>query len=78
MFKEYEEQKTKEARIVKSFDAIQPTLQNLCSNGRSWKENNLDYETVANHKRKIIEGEPLMIKILENTLKEAKERGLLK
>ena len=40
LYLEYSDCKTKESKFVKSFDKLQPLLQNLTTNGKSWKEYN--------------------------------------
>ncbi len=77
LFNEYEGSKTKEAKIIKSFDKIQPILQNLCSNGKSWKKNNIKYKDVDDYKRKHMLHDKTIFKIYNKLLQEAKDKDLI-
>tara|TARA_Y100000310_G_C20693441_1_gene823870 strand:- start:650 stop:1234 length:585 start_codon:yes stop_codon:yes gene_type:complete len=77
LLEEYNEVKTTEAKIVKSFDKIQPILQNLCSKGKSWKEHNITFSDVDNYKRKHVEHNKFILDLYEELLNEAKDKGLL-
>lgn len=77
LIKEYEENKTKEAQIVKAIDKIQPILQNLCSNGKSWKKYSLTYEDIDDYKRKYVSKNKFLFKIYNQLLDEAKSRKMI-
>lgn len=77
LFNEYEEAKTSEAKIVKSFDKIQPILQNLCSDGKSWKKHGITFSDIDEYKRKYMEHNDFVLKIYEKLLNDAKKRGLI-
>jgi len=77
LFNEYEEAKTSEAKIVKSFDKIQPILQNLCSDGKSWKKHGITFSDIDDYKRKHMEHNDFVLKIYEKLLNDAKKRGLI-
>ena len=77
LFNEYEEEKTPEAKTVKSFDKIQPILQNVISEGKSWKKHNVKYEDVDNYKRKHMQHDQFILSVYEKLIKEAKEKKLL-
>lgn len=77
LFYEYEKRESQESKFVKSFDQIQPILQNLTSEGKSWKEHNIKYETVDNVKRKNMTHNELILEIYEKLMKEAKDKELL-
>ena len=77
LFNEYEEANTSEAKIVKSFDKIQPILQNLCSGGKSWKKHGITFSEIDEYKRKHMEHNPFVLQIYEKLLDDAKERGLI-
>jgi len=77
LFNEYEEAKTSEAKIVKSFDKIQPILQNLCSDGKSWKKHGITFSDIDDYKRKHMEHNGFVLKIYEKLLNDAKKRGLI-
>jgi len=73
LFNEYEESQTTEAKTVKSFDKIQPILQNLLSEGKSWKKHNIKYEEVDNYKRKHMQHNQFILNVYEKLMKEAKK-----
>lgn len=77
LFEEYEEAKTLEARVVKSFDKIQPIMQNLCSNGRSWKEHGVTFSDINEYKRRHMLHNGFVLSIYEKLLNEAVQRRLI-
>ena len=77
LFEEYESESTQEAKIVKSFDKLQPTVQNLCSDGRGWKEHNITFKQVDEYKRKHMTHNKTILELYEKIMNEAKERKLL-
>jgi|SRR3989344_2556808 len=76
LFEEYEHTETKESKIVKSLDKIQPILQNLCSDGKSWRENNIALSDVDNYKRKYMTHDKFILSLYEKLLAEAKNKNL--
>lgn len=77
LFDEYENTETQEAKTVKSFDKVQPILQNLCSDGKSWKKHNNTYTEIDNYKRKHVEHNKLILDIYETLMDEAKKKNLI-
>ena len=77
LFKEFEECETKEAKIVNSFDKIQPILQNLCSEGKAWKERKITYQEVDEYKRLNMIHDRNIFDLYERLMSEAREKGLL-
>lgn len=77
LFDEYEEIQTKEAKFVKSFDKIQPILQNLCSSGKSWQKHKITFSDIDDYKRKYVEHNDLTLKIYEKLLKDARDEKLI-
>ncbi len=77
-FEEYENGETNESKIVKSFDKLQPILQNLCSEGKSWKEHGLTFSDIDNYKRKFVEHNDLALEIYKKLLEEARKEDLIK
>jgi putative hydrolase of HD superfamily len=77
LFNEYEEIKTKEAQIVKSFDKIQPILQNLCSSGKSWTKHKITLSDIDQYKRKYVEHNDLILGIYEKLLSDARDKNLI-
>ena len=77
LWNEFEENKTKEAKIVTSIDKIHPIFQNICSNGKGWKEHNVKPEEIDNYKRKLMEHNKIIKEIYESAFNEAKNRGTI-
>lgn len=77
LFDEYEEAKSKEVQIVRSFDKIQPILQNICSKGKSWKKHNVKYKDIDDYKRKYMIHNDVIFKIYNKLLEEAKDKNLI-
>lgn len=75
IFLEFEEQKTKEAKIVKSFDKIQPLLQNLLSNSKGLKENNVSIKQVDEHKRELMVHDDFVYEIYTKLFDELKKNS---
>ncbi|MGC9310493.1 MAG: HD domain-containing protein [Candidatus Aenigmatarchaeota archaeon] len=73
---EYESAKTKESGIVHAFDKISPILQNLCSDGWSWKENGIVYEDIEDYKRQHVECDKTALELYEALMGEAKTKNL--
>jgi len=77
LLNEYEEKKTRESQFVHSFDKIQPILQNLITNGKTWKTHNVKYKDIDNYKRNMMTHNNLMLEVYEKLLSEAKSKGIL-
>ncbi|MBN2095574.1 MAG: HD domain-containing protein [Candidatus Aenigmarchaeota archaeon] len=77
LFGEFEEAKTSEAKVVQSFDKLQPILQNLCSNGLSWKENSISVEDVNAYKKVFMEHDPFILDLYRRLLSTANEKKLM-
>jgi putative hydrolase of HD superfamily len=78
LFLEYNQAQTREAKVVKSFDKIQPILQNLCSGGKTWKIHKLTYKQIDDYKRKHMLHDELILKVYNKVLQEAKDKNLIK
>jgi len=76
LYREYEERRTKESKLVNSFDKIQPIIQNIIVEGKNWKRQKVTIEDVDNLKRKYMEHDKQMIKIYLRLMKEVKEKKL--
>lgn len=77
LFREYENGETKEAKLVKSFDKIQPILQNICSEGKSWREYKINHKEIDDYKRKHITHDDFVMKLYDKLMEEAKEKKLI-
>ncbi|MDP3881687.1 MAG: HD domain-containing protein [Nanoarchaeota archaeon] len=78
LFEDYENSNSSEAKIIKSFDKIQPILQNLCSEGKAWKNHHLNYEDIDNYKRKHMTHNKMILNIYDCLMNEAKDKNYLK
>ncbi|OGY91287.1 MAG: hypothetical protein A3B31_00840 [Candidatus Komeilibacteria bacterium RIFCSPLOWO2_01_FULL_53_11] len=76
LFNEYEKGETKEAQIVRSFDKIQPILQNILSHGRSWKDHGISHKDVDDYKRHLMQHDATILKVYETLLEEALKKEL--
>lgn len=77
LFHDYIDLKSRESIFVNSFDKLQPTLQNLCSDGKSWKEHKLNYKKVDEYKREHLVHSDFIMKLYNKIMDEAKDRKLL-
>lgn len=77
LFQEYENNETKEAKIVKSFNHIHPILENIEYNGIGWEFHRTKYEDIEKAKRHLMEHDPFILEIYEKLMKEAKDKKLL-
>lgn len=78
LFNEYNEAATKESKIVKSFDKLQAILQNICSNGRAWKKDNITFDDVNSVKRNFMEHDRNILEIYEKLMQEASKSNIFK
>jgi putative hydrolase of HD superfamily len=77
LFEEFDAGQTREAKIVRSLDKLQAVIQNVCSDGKGWKQHNLAYERVDAHKRQYMLHDPRILKLYEMVIEQAKEQKLL-
>lgn len=77
LFVEYEENKSLEAKYVRAFDKVQPILQNICSNGKSWKEHNITRKKIVKHKLNDVNFDSLTLEIFNLLLEEGEEKKLI-
>lgn len=73
---EYDQGETPEAKFVQGLDKLQPILQNICSNGKAWKEHDLKSEDVASNKKHYVEHDPTLFAIYKKLLDQSKENNL--
>jgi putative hydrolase of HD superfamily len=74
---EFEQRSTPEARIVKAMDALQPILTHMSNEGRSWRENGIRREQVANRAGLLRQVAPALWEKVEEMLDAAQLRGWL-
>lgn len=73
LFLEYEEARTREAKTVKALDKLQPILQNLCSEGKTWTEHDEGIAHLDRYTRKHVQHDPFLNDLYESLFSEAKE-----
>jgi putative hydrolase of HD superfamily len=73
LFHEYENQTSREAKVVRSIDKMQPILQNLYSNGKGWKDHYVSLEIINTYKRKHMEHDPFILELYEQIMQEAQK-----
>ncbi|MFC1801811.1 HD domain-containing protein, partial [Nanoarchaeota archaeon] len=76
LWHEYEEKKTREARLTQAFDKIQPTIQQILSDGKSLKEWKVTHQEVFDYKKEMIENDEITKKIFERLFEEIKKIDL--
>lgn len=74
---EYEAGASREARIVKGMDELQPILYNVALGGESWQRYGITRAVLDEKKRATMEREPELLRLYEELLAEAERRGLL-
>lgn len=72
LWEEFEARETPEAKLVHAMDKPQPILQNLCTEGKPWRDHHLTYETVDAYKRPYMT-DPLTRQIYEFLLEEGRK-----
>jgi putative hydrolase of HD superfamily len=77
LFNEYENRQSKEAKLVQSFDKMQPILQGIVSKGKMWKERGISYKHIDDYKREYVIENNKVMKIYDILLKEAKRKKLV-
>jgi len=76
LFNEFEQQQTKEAKIVKSCDKMQAMLQNILTNGKAWKDNYLDLNWIEDYHKSHLSHDQSFLKIYEKLFQEVVEKKL--
>jgi len=73
LWNEYEKGKTKEAKIAKSFDKLQPFLQSISTKGVIWRKKKITYDMIDDNKRKHMNHDKNIMAIYENLLKKSEK-----
>ncbi len=76
LFYEHEEAKSKEAKMVRSFDQLQPMIQNILSDGYSWTLHKITAEDVERHKNNYMAHNEKVMQIYKKLFREAKKKKL--
>jgi putative hydrolase of HD superfamily len=77
IWSEFENGTSNEAKFAKSLDNLEPILQNASNNGGTWKEFEVDYETVFQKKKVIKKGSEKLWNFTKNILTDSVEKGIL-
>ncbi|WP_269543058.1 HD domain-containing protein [Cerasicoccus fimbriatus] len=75
---EFEEGETADSRYARAIDRIPPILQNINSDGHSWKTHNIPAESVYAVNSRIAKGSEAIWAVVKGKLDQAKADGLLK
>ncbi len=78
VWEEFEEGITNEAKFARTMDRFEPLLQNTSNSGGTWKEFDVEYQTVYNKKKAIANGSSSIWNYAENLLNESVEKGILR
>jgi len=76
-YQEYENSTTQESKIAKSFDKLQPILQNILSQGKSWKKHQVTYNDIDDYKHQFMTHDRVIIEIYNKLLKEIRKKKLV-
>ena len=77
IWSEFENGTSNEAKFAKSLDNLEPILQNASNNGGTWKEFEVDYETVFEKKKVIKKGSEKLWNFTKNILNDSLKKGIL-
>jgi putative hydrolase of HD superfamily len=75
LFNEWEDAKTKESRISHAFDKAQPMIQNILSDGKTWKKHSVGYERIDEFSKPFFQEDKLLEAIYEKLMREI--RGIV-
>jgi putative hydrolase of HD superfamily len=76
LFDEFEARQTREARFARALDRVQPILQNVHSNGTTWKENGITPQRVRDLNGPIIRAaSPALWEKMEQIIAAAEAHG---
>ncbi len=78
IWKEFEENKSHEARFARAMDRLEPLLQNTSNNGGTWAEFDVPYEKVFEKKKVIADGSAVIWEFAEQLINESVEKGILR
>lgn len=73
---EFEERNTPESKLVQAMDKIQPILQNILTNGKTWKNLKVTTDMVVDHKINFMKESPFLLKFFKYLLQEIKVRKI--
>lgn len=77
LFNEFESVKTKEARIAKSFDKLQPIMQGILAGGVLWKKYKITESLIYDHKHKYMLHNRTTLSIYQKLIQEARNKKFI-
>lgn len=77
LFNEFELKKSKESKIAKSLDKLQPILQGILAGGTLWKKYKITENLVHDHKHKYMLHDPTILSIYQKLIQEAKAKKFI-
>jgi putative hydrolase of HD superfamily len=77
LWREFETRETPEARFAAALDRLQPVLQNVHTEGASWREHGIRHEQVVSFNHTMGEGAPELWRLARRLLDEAVAKGHL-
>ncbi len=75
LWREFEEQRTPDARYARAIDRLSAVLLNLASRGKSWREHGVSREQVLAVNQRIEPGAPALWDFVRAQVEEAARRG---
>lgn len=76
LWNEFEERKTKEAKLAQALDKIQAVLQGLVEDGKSWKEWKTTHENIFSYKQEYIDSHDATKALADRLYEEVKKINL--
>jgi putative hydrolase of HD superfamily len=76
LYTDYDQGKTLEARVVQSFDKLQPIIQNILSKGKAWKKYKITLKDVNNYKRPFMIHNKKINEIYQIVMDEVKKKKI--
>ena len=77
LWDEFEARQTPDARFAKALDHLMPTLQNISTQGKSWREGAVNHTQVIAYNHKMSEGSAVLWSYVKSLLDEAVTQGHL-
>lgn len=77
LWEEFEARRTPEALLANALDRLQPILNNIASQGKSWRANGITRSQVRRRNAIVAEGAPALWAYIEGLLKQAVRQGYL-
>ncbi|MFA0811602.1 HD domain-containing protein [Microbulbifer epialgicus] len=78
LWREFEAGETADSRFARAIDRVPPLIQNLHSEGHTWREYNISKEQVFSLNHRIADGSADLWCVIEKKLSSAVDKGILK